>query len=74
MSESLEAEILRFFDEPLDDRFEPLALKIFDYHDAKFALRKVLRISGNTMANRFLEEHSRPATAAFAVRTEIVSG
>ena len=31
MSESLEAEILRFLNEPLEDKFEPLALKIFDY-------------------------------------------
>jgi len=28
---SLEAEILRFLSEPFEDKFEPLALKIFDY-------------------------------------------
>ncbi len=31
MIESLEAEILQFLSEPLEDKFEPLALKIFDY-------------------------------------------
>src|SRR5271165_6869289 len=31
MMASLEAEILRFLSEPAEDKFEPLALKIFDY-------------------------------------------
>jgi acyl-coenzyme A synthetase/AMP-(fatty) acid ligase len=31
MIESLEAEILRFLSAPLEDKFEPLALKIFEY-------------------------------------------
>ncbi len=35
MSESLETEILQFIDEPLEDQFEPLALKLFDYQRRK---------------------------------------
>ena len=76
MSESLEAEILRFIDEPLDDGFEPLALKIFDYQRREnLPFARYCEYLGYTMANRFLEEDSRPATAGVQTfRTEIVSG
>ena len=60
---SLEAEILRFLSEPLEDKFEPLALKIFDYQRREnLPYARYCEFLG-TPHNRLLEEDPKRAPA-----------